>query len=63
MCCGPPGTPDGLEGVCSRLVAIRGLAFGPQLAQPTLVEGVVEQLAGLVPQFSDHRRAAGRNRG
>jgi hypothetical protein len=51
--CGLPCSPDGLQGVDSSLVAVHSLAFGPQLAQPSLVEGVVQQLAGLAAQVSD----------
>jgi hypothetical protein len=31
--CRLPGPPDGLQGVGGGLVAVHGLAFGPQLAQ------------------------------
>ena len=36
------GAPDGLKGVVGGLVAVHGFAFGSQLAQPPLVEGVVQ---------------------
>jgi hypothetical protein len=36
------GAPDGFEGVGGGLVAVHGFAFGSQLAQPLLVEGVVQ---------------------
>jgi hypothetical protein len=56
LCCGLPGSPDGVKGVGGGLIAVHGLAFGPKLLQPLLVENFVEQLTGLAPEVRDHRK-------